>query len=113
MRKLTNEEKVLRFLLNEYQSSKTTEVSIFRSDLETLEMKELDVTRAICALQADQKLIINTKSQHNDLSKFWKITLTSSGIYHFENKKEDVRHKAICVIAFIIPTIISIIALFT
>lgn len=113
MKKLTNEEKILQFLLNKYQTSKTTKVAISKSDLTVLDMNERDVTRSICTLQADQKLVINARSQHDDLSRFWEMTLTSAGIYYFDNKRDDIKNKIINVIAFMIPTIISIIALFT
>lgn len=109
MKKLTNEEKVLKFLIKKYQNSTTTKVVIDKSDLPELNLNEKDVVRAIYTLEADQKLVINTISPRKNLSASCTLTLTSLGIYHFENKSEARNEKHFQRIQFIIPVIISII----
>lgn len=107
--KLTNEEKLLQYLINEYQNSTTNKVCIYQSGISEIDMTEKDTIRAIYTLEADQKLIINTKSQQENLGMPWRVTLTSSGIYHFANKKEKQKEKHSQRLQFIIPVIISII----
>lgn len=107
--KLTNEEKLLQYLINEYQNSKTNKVGIYQSALSEIDMDEKDIIRAIYTLEADQKLVINTKSQQENLGMPWRVTLTSSGIYYFDNIKEKQKEKRSQRLQFIIPVIISIV----
>lgn len=107
--KLTNEEKLLKYLINEYQNSATNKVCIYQSAVSEIDMNEKDVIRAIYTLEADQKLVINTKSQQENFGMPWRVTLTSSGIYHFNNKKEKQKEKRSQRLQFIIPVIISIV----
>lgn len=107
--KLTNEEKLLQYLINKYQNSTTTKISIDKSNLSEINLNEKDVVRAFYTLEADQKLVINMMSPQENLSAPCRITLTSSGIYHFGNKSEARSEKRFQRIQFIIPVIISII----
>lgn len=109
--KLTNEEKLLQYLINEYQNSTTNKVCIYQSAISEIDMTEKDTIRAIYTLEADQKLIINTKSQQENLGMPWRVTLTSSGIYHFDNKKEKQKEKRNNWIQFWIPVSLSIVAI--
>lgn len=109
--KLTNEEKLLQYLINEYQNSVSPKIYIDNSNLQFLNMSEKDTIRAIYTLEADQKLIVNTKSQQENLGMPWRVTLTSSGIYHFDNKKEKQKEKRNNWIQFWIPVSLSIVAI--
>lgn len=113
MKKLTNEEKVLKFLIKKYQNSTTTKVVIDKSDLPELNLNEKDVVRAIYTLEADQKLVINTISPRKNLSAPCTVTLTSLGIYHFDNIKEKQKEEQNNWIQFWIPVSLSIIAIIT
>lgn len=109
--KLTNEEKLLQYLINECENSTANKVGIYRSALSEIGMTEKDTIRAIYTLEADQKLIINTKSQQENLGMPWRVTLTSSGIYYFDNKKEKQKEKRNNWIQFWIPVSLSIVAI--
>lgn len=109
--KVTNEEKLLQYLISEYQNSTTNKVCIYQSALSEIGMTEKDTIRAVYTLEADQKLIINTKSQQENLGMPWRITLTSSGIYHFVNKKEKQKENRNNWIQFLIPVSLSVIAI--
>ena len=87
--KLTKEEKLIKFFLEENQNSNTNEVSIDKSDLSKLNLTEKEASRCIHFLQEDGILNICQKSKHNDFDIFWKVRLTSKCKYYFENKKED------------------------
>ena len=114
MQKDTNEEKVLRFLLNKYQSSKTNRVTFSKNDLQAVDMSEQEVTRALFTLQEDDALTITQKSVHNDLSRFWELALKSNGVHYFEikdKKRIEINLAYVTSISALISVVISIIAL--
>lgn len=111
MKKMTNEEKVLQFLLNKNKDKNTNSVAISKTDLQSLDMTEQAVTHAICTLEADEMLIITAKSIHDDLSRFWEMSLKSAGIHYFENQQEQEKEKRNNWIQFWIPVALSAIAI--
>ena len=112
MSKLTKEEQILKFLLDKNKSSKTNKVNFSRNDLTVVGLTEEESVKALCVLGADKHLHIISKSTHDDLSMYWQLELTSSGIHYFENKKEKCNNNIKQWIQFLIPLVVAIIAMF-
>lgn len=109
---MNNEEKVITFLLSEFNSSQTNVVSIGQNNVSEINLPEEEIIKSLFVLQEDGLISISRKSVNNDFSMFWDIALKSSCIHYFENKKKDKTYAIREFIKFAIPTIISIIALF-
>ena len=86
---ITNEEKLVKFLNNKFQNSKTNEVSVNRHEMHEINLTEQEVIHSIYLLNEDDLLDITHKSVHDDLSMFWKLSLKSSCIRYFENKAKE------------------------
>ena len=86
---MNNEEKLIKFLNNKFQDSKTNEVSVNRHELPDIGLTEQEVIQSIYLLNEDDLLDITHKSVHDDLSMFWKLSLKSSCVYYFENKAKE------------------------
>lgn len=110
---LTKEEAMIQLLNNKYAQKSTNVVSLYKEDIVKLNLEEKEASRMIHLLAEEEFLIIKTKSIHNDFGRFWELTLKASCIHYFENKNAEKKSKWVSIIAFLIPTIISIIALFT
>lgn len=110
---LTKEEAMIQLLNNKYAQKSTNIVSLYKEDIEKLNLEEKEASRMIHLLAEEGFFIIKAKSIHNDFSRFWDLALKTSCIHYFENKNAEKKSKLISTIAFLIPTIISIFALFT
>ena len=86
---MTNEEKLIKFLNNKLQNSKTNEVSVNRHELPEIALTEREVVQSIYLLNEDDLLDITHKSNNDDLSMFWKLALKSSCVHYFENKTKE------------------------
>lgn len=111
MRKVTREDTIMMFILNEFHRSPTNEISIYKSDIKSLKISEQEIVRSLFVLSEDGIVTIKLKSQHNDFSIPWKLRLTSAGVHYFENKHEKKIEKRNKWIQFWIPVSISIAAL--
>ena len=83
---MNTEEKLIKFLNNKFQSSKTNEVSVNRHELPEIDLTEQEVIQSIYLLKEDGLIDIVQKSTHDDLSVFWKLSLKSDCVHYFENK---------------------------
>lgn len=108
---MTNEEKIIAFLLEKFEKSSTNEIKIFQSDVPKINLHEQEIIRALYVLQEDGYINIKQKSIHDDFSRFWEIALKSSCVHYFENKKASKKEKCFNWIQFLIPVVISVIAL--
>ena len=86
---MTNEEKLVKFLNNKFQNSKTNEVSVKIHELPEIGLTEQEVIQSIYLLNEDDLLDITHKSVHDDLSMFWNLSLKSSCVHYFENKTKE------------------------
>lgn len=84
---ISDKEKVITFLINEFESSKNNEVSISKNDLEKINLPEQQIVKIFYLLQSDNLINIKTKSVHDDFSRFWVVELNSSCVFYFESKK--------------------------
>ena len=81
--KLTTEEKVLLFLLEQYQHTATNHVAVCKKDLDVLlQLSESDVIKALNTLEVEGKFSNVRKSQHNDLSICWSASLNANAIHY-------------------------------
>ena len=113
MKKGTNEDIIMRFLLQKFQNGKTNTVTIDKKDLLTLNIPEKDIIRSLYVLQEDGMFNITRKSNNNDFDVFWQIALKSDGIHYFEIKKEKQNKKCSNIIAVIAAVISAIMAIIT
>ena len=111
MKQLTDEEKVLEYLLNKHRESGSTVVNFSKNELSTLKMNEKDVTRYLSILHATGKINITNKSIHGDLSRFWTMELLDGGINYFKDKKAKQASNRREWVRSYIPITISIISL--
>lgn len=110
----TNEEKVLQVLIKKFKDpdTKTNNILVYKTHFSSLDMTEVEIIKSLYVLQEDGMLKIVRPSNQNNLDIAWSIDLNSEGIHYFETKQEKRNFKVISIIAFLIPTVISIIALF-
>ena len=86
-KQLTTKEKVIQFLISEYNkdNNKTTEITISRTDVENLGLSEAEASKTIHLLASSNYLTIKRKSVHNDFSMFWTVDVNESCINYFNN----------------------------
>lgn len=108
---LANEEKVLQILINKYNDSKTNSVYAYKSDFTSLNMTESEITRSIYLLQEDALLTIIKKSNGDDLSMPWMLSLKSAGVRYFDNKSKNAKTIRREWVRTYLPVTISFIAL--
>lgn len=104
---LSQQEILIKFLINKFNSSKTNVVSITPKNVEELGFGEAETVRLIYILQEDKFLTIKRNSVHNDFSMLWEVALTSKTIHYFENKQRRKKKKRNEWIQFWIPLITS------
>ncbi len=94
-KQLTTEEKILHFLISEYNSknNNTNEISIYKTDVEKIGISEAEASKTIQLLETSNYLAIKQKSVHNDFSMFWTVVINNSCIHYFDNQKEDKTEK--------------------
>lgn len=108
---ILDKEKVITFLINEFESSKNNEVSISKSDLEKINLTEQQIVKILYLLQSDNLINIKVKSVHDDFSRFWTVELNSSCVFYFESKKTSKIINRREWIRTYIPIALSIIAI--
>lgn len=84
---VTNEEKLIKFLVEEFNKGTNNIVSISQNDLSIIGMEEKDVIRTIYVLQEDGFINIKEKSVHDNLSRYWTVGLKSKCIHYFDDKE--------------------------
>lgn len=109
--KITNEEKLLKHLLDKFNKSQTNVVYLYLSDLESLEIEEKEASRLLYVLQEDDKIVISKNPVNKDFSFCWTINLKSTGIHYFDNKQEHIKAKRVDRFRFWVPVILSAIAI--
>lgn len=108
---ISEKEKVITFLINEFESSKNNEVSISKNDLEKINLSEQQIVKILYLLQSDNLINIKVKSVHDDFSRFWTVELNSSCVFYFESKKTSKIINRREWIRTYIPITLSIIAI--
>ena len=115
---MTNEEKLIKFLNSKFESSNTNTVFIHKNELPQIGLSEQETIRAIHLLKEDEIITDIKMATQNDLSIPCRVSLKSSCVHYFENKKTtDIENRRGWVKSYgtsilsIIAIIISIIAL--
>lgn len=85
---LTNEEKIIEFLLNLKRTNNNNVVRVDRKDIQPLQMEETDFMRLLHELETKHYINLKRKSGQNDLSVFAEIELLPNSLDYFEKKKE-------------------------
>lgn len=91
--------------------SRTNSIYIYKSDFSSLDMAETDITKSLYLLQTSDILTITKSSPKHDLSIPWIISLNSTGMHYFENKRKKYKVEKRDQIRTYIPIIISLFAL--
>lgn len=91
MAKFTTKDKIIEFLISEYNkdNTKTNEINISKIDIENINLSESDASKTIHLLETSGYLRIKYKSAHNDFSRFWTVILNDSCIEYFSNQKNN------------------------
>lgn len=108
---MTNEEKLVKFLNNKFQSSETNKVCICKHELAEIGLSERETVQTAMLLQEGDFIRIENKSVHNDLSMSMSVTLKPSCVHYFDNKKTEAVNNRRSWIQTYIPNILSIIAI--
>ena len=109
--RLTDEEKVLQFLINKNNHSIKNNVTINSSDVNTLKLTSTAIIIAVNKLQTDRYLKITRRNNDDNFDVYWEFELTSNGLHYFENKNEIKIKQRNDWIQFWIPVGLSILAL--
>lgn len=90
-KKLTIEEKLMQFLISEYNkdNNNSNEISINATDIEDLGITENEASRTLLLLETSNYFTIKAKSVHNNFSRFWTVELNQFAIHYFDNQKES------------------------
>lgn len=113
MKNFTNEEKVLKYIIDKNKNKPTNKEFINKKDLNSLGLTENEVIKSLLILATDNHIVIKQKSVHNNLSIPWSLELSSSGIHYFENleiKKKENRRLTISSYSTVIAGWITILA---
>lgn len=94
-KQLTPEEKIIQFLISQYnkENNNSNEIPIYKSDIEEIGITEAEASRTIQLLETSNLLKIKRKSIHNDFSMFWTVSINNFCIHYFDNKKENRTEK--------------------
>lgn len=90
-KKLTIEEKLMQFLISEYNkdNNSSNEISINATDIKDLGITENEASRTLLLLETSNYFTIKAKSVHNNFSRFWTVELNQFAIHYFDNQKES------------------------
>ena len=108
---MTNEEKLIKFLNNKFQKSETNKVFVCKHELGEIGLSEKEVVQTAMLLQDGDFIHIENRSVHNDLSISMSITLKSSCVHYFDNKKSKSKSSRREWVRTYLPITISILAL--
>lgn len=111
MEKLTNEEKILNVLIEKCNTSKTNEIYVYKSDFDSLDVTEKDITRTISIFQTEGLFNIVKKSPQDDLSIPWILSFTLKGISYFKNQNQKSTSSKREWVRTYVPVTISFVAL--
>lgn len=104
----TNEEILIRFLLNKLEDSTDNTVAINQSDIPEIGLSEKQIIKSVYFLQTDGLIKIKMMSSDNDLSISCYVSLTSDCCHYFENKENDTHESTKQWIWWSITTAIAI-----
>lgn len=108
---ITNEEKLIMFLNQKFQSAKTNKVSIYKQDLSSIGLTEQETIRTVCLLEQDGIIEIVRMSASNDLCMPCSVNINSSCIHYFENKEDTATSEFREKVQTYVPNILSVIAI--
>ena len=99
------------FFNNKFASSNSGKISISRNEASKVGMSEREIIQYICLLEREGFLNIKTKSVHSDLSMPCTVSLNSSCVHYFDNKKIKKAANQREWIRTYIPNMLSIVAI--
>lgn len=108
---MTNEEKLIKFLNNKFQTAETNKVSINKHELPQIGLSEREVVQTAMLLQEGAFIRIESKSVHNDLSMSMSVILKPTCVHYFDNKKSETVSNRRSWVQTYIPNILSVIAI--
>lgn len=115
---MNDKEKVIQFLINQYNNSNSNPIQIDRKDISVLQIPEIEIIKILNTLHEDHLITAKPKSPHKDFSAYWDIIVTYNCLNYFnKQKKERVLDKRdrtktyIPIILSIISIIISVVSL--
>lgn len=113
---MSNKEKVIKYLLSldrEYNQNKLS-VDVIRNNFESSDIGKIgeqEFIRILSLMETEGLIRVNFHTNRRDLKYYITIELYEPIINYFNKKRADRTHKIVEVIKWLIPTIISLIAL--
>ena len=87
MKKLSDEEKVLDYIIKLLNGKSTNQCYIYNTIIVATELSEQEIMQSMHFLQSDNLIRIIKISPNNDFSSPCLVELTSQGKHYFDNKK--------------------------
>lgn len=108
---LTNEEKLIKFLVSKLRNSSNNKVSINKHEIDDIGLSEQEIIQSVYLLEKDGLIDVVKKSVHDDLSMTCTVALGAGCVHYFENKRINRNLRIKEWIWWGVTTIISVIAL--
>lgn len=108
---MDNKEKLIEFLISEYNNENSNKIRISKDDIEKLNIPENIAAKILLSLQEDGLITARPRSAHKDFRAFWDIMINVNCLEYFNRKKQEKVANRREFIRTYIPVIISFIAL--
>lgn len=86
---MNNKEKVIKFLIDKYNSEDSNDIKIYKSDIEKLNINDKEAAKILLTLNDSKLISIKAKSIHNDFNMFWYVTILPSSLEYFDKQKHN------------------------
>ena len=94
--------KVIKYLVKEYNKSNTNMLKISSNDIKNMKLEEPQVSRTLHTLNSSDLIHIIRASDDNTFTNWWKIEILLPCVEYFDNRKIEIGK-------FLIPVIISMV----
>ncbi len=108
---MDNREKLIEFLISEYDNENSNKIRISKDDIEKLNIPENIAVKILLSLQEDDLIVAKPESLHKNFSACWNIVLKQKCLNYFLDKKQMRIADRREFIRTYVPIIISSIAL--
>lgn len=84
---MDNKEKIVQFLINEYNNNNSNPIKIDKNDISNLNISEEEIIKILNTLHEDGLIIAKPRSPHKDFSLYWEVTIKTECLNYFKNQK--------------------------
>ncbi len=84
---MDNKEKIIKFLIDKYNTEDSNNIRIYKNDIEKLGIDEKEASKILSILNDNKMITIKTRPTHNDFSIFWYVTILPACLEYFDTQK--------------------------